>query len=229
MRTTMFIFLIGVTWNLQSQTLEVKRKATFFSLSPIHSKVEQVNGLVMGVGHYDNKKIKRQMINGLNIDVIHPAPLLFLSFGLDIPFQSALLGITYDGSTGIHLVDDIGTDQSWLTMNGLNLSVGGFYSGTNFNGLNISLFAALNKMNGLSMSPVFNAAGISNGLQLSVLSNYTYKGNGLQLAVSNVADQFHGVQIGLFNNSSNQRGVQIGLWNKNEKRSLPFINWQFKG
>jgi hypothetical protein len=37
-----------------------------------------------------------------------------------------------------------------------------------------------------------------------------------------------GVQIALFNSSMNFKGIQIGLWNKNQKRSLPFINWNFK-
>ncbi|MDY8138826.1 LA_2272 family surface repeat-containing protein [Aquimarina sp. 2201CG5-10] len=200
-----------------------------FSFSPIHSKITQVNGLVVGAGHYENKRINHQKINGINIDVLHPAPLLLMSFGLEIPFRSILMGLTYKDGTDMHILDSNDYQTTQLTMNGLNLSVGGFMNGTNFNGLNISVFSATNRLNGISIAPVLNGSGVSNGVQIAALSNFSVKGNGLQLGISNVSERLHGIQIGLFNKSNDQRGIQLGLWNRNSKRSLPFINWQFKG
>jgi hypothetical protein len=53
--------------------------------------------------------------------------------------------------------------------------------------------------------------------------------NGLSIAgIRNRASIARGVQIGLFNKSTELRGFQFGLWNINGRRSLPFINWQFK-
>lgn len=224
-RLTVFVILIYVSVSGQDTLLQSPKA---FSFSPIHSKVTQVNGLVMGAGHYENRKINHQKINGVNIDVIHPAPLLLMSFGLEIPFRSAVLGLTYDVKTDIHVIDHSDFRSTQLTMNGLNLSAGGFMEGTDFNGLNVSVFMASNTLNGLSIASVLNGSGVVNGVQIAALANFSVKGNGLQLGVSNVSERLHGIQIGLFNMTKDQRGIQFGLWNRNSKRSLPFINWQFK-
>ena len=82
-----------------------------------------------------------------------------------------------------------------------------------------------------------------NGIILGFL-NITSQINGVQIGVFNLVEASQGFQLGLYNNSketskgiqlglinraTSHRGFQIGLWNINEKRSLPFINWQFKG
>jgi hypothetical protein len=52
--------------------------------------------------------------------------------------------------------------------------------------------------------------------------------NGVQLGgLANFSKKMDGLQIALFNKSENFRGLQIGLWNVNQKRKLPFINWNF--
>ena len=67
------------------------------------------------------------------------------------------------------------------------------------------------------------------GISFSTLQNNHETVNGLSLAIlSNNSQYCNGVQIGLFNTCANLRGFQIGLWNKNAKRSLPFINWNFR-
>lgn len=232
MKVSLIILLLffSISFAQEKKEVVLQTETKIFSFSPLHSKVKQVNGLVMGVGHYQNSKIKHQTINGLNIDVIHPAPVLLMSFGLHMPFQFLVLGLTHD-----EILVDYGAleptshEGNQLTMNGLNLSVGGFMNETNFNGLNISAFSATNKCNGVSIAPVFNGSVVSNGLQIGSLANYSARGNGVQIGISNVSDDLHGIQIGLFNKTENQRGIQLGLWNRNAKRSLPFINWQFKG
>ncbi len=206
----------------------ISGKVKSFSFSPIHSDISQVNGLVLGVGHYANKNIEHQRINGINIDVIHPAPLLLMTFGLEIPFKLLPVGLTYKNSTGVHVLDSNNESKKVkLSMNGLNLSVGGFYEGTDFSGLNLSLISIVNSLSGVSLAPIVNGSEVFNGVQVSALANISASGNGLQVAISNVAGKFNGIQVGLFNKSIDQRGFQFGLWNRNARRSLPFINWQF--
>jgi len=51
---------------------------------------------------------------------------------------------------------------------------------------------------------------------------------GLYNDLENKSESFTGLQVGLFNRTKKLRGIQIGLININEKRILPFINWNFK-
>ncbi|WP_041557704.1 LA_2272 family surface repeat-containing protein [Cellulophaga algicola] len=69
-----------------------------------------------------------------------------------------------------------------------------------------------------------------NGIMVGTLfGNSTNSFNGLQISAANfISEKGTGLQIGIFNSATNFRGLQLGLWNKNSKRSLPFINWQFK-
>ncbi|KAA1243121.1 hypothetical protein [Aquimarina sp. RZ0] len=220
------VLLGSVTMAQERKTNASPKKTKLFSLSPIHSDITKVNGLVMGAGHYENKRIEHQKVNGVNIDVLHPAPLALLTFGLEIPIRLLPIGLTYTNNTGIHVLDK-SNENVKLSMNGLNASVGGFYEGTNFNGLNVSLIAIVKRLNGVSTAPVVNSSELFNGIQIAAIANLTEKGNGMQVAISNVAGKFKGVQVGLFNKSGDQRGLQFGLWNRNARRSLPFINWQF--
>lgn len=220
------VLLVSITQAQEYKSASILEKTKLFSLSPIHSDITNVNGLVMGLGHYENKKIQHQRINGVNIDIIHPAPLVLMTFGLEVPFRLLPIGLIYIDGTGVHVLDR-SNDEVKLSMNGLNISAGGFYEGTNFNGLNISLVSIVKKLNGFSTAPVVNSSELFNGIQLAAIANLTEKGNGMKIAISNVAGKFKGVQVGLFNKSVDQRGFQFGLWNRNARRSLPFINWQF--
>jgi len=83
------------------------------------------------------------------------------------------------------------------------------------NGLTFSLFMSMGqKVNGLSFNLFWN------------LYNYI---NGISISLVNTTGTMKGMQVGLVNKSANLRGIQFGLWNKNEKRSLPILNWNFKG
>jgi hypothetical protein len=44
----------------------------------------------------------------------------------------------------------------------------------------------------------------------------------------NTTENLFGLQIGLYNTSENLFGLQIGIWIVNQKRKLPFINWNFE-
>lgn len=70
------------------------------------------------------------------------------------------------------------------------------------------------KTNGVTISAIMNKHHVVNGLTMALIGNHDTKCNG--------------VQVGLINSCKQLRGFQFGLWNKNQKRSLPLINWCFK-
>lgn len=195
-----------------------------FSLSPISKRVNKVNGFALGVGHYENKNIKLQTINGLNVEA-SPLSIALFSISINVPFESLFVGINDNVISNVAFFDDY-TD-TYIKINGLNISSGGFTGGAELRGINISIISGMNKMNGFSIGGILNTKSFS-GLSISGLANISDYGNGVQVGPSNVSRKHNGIQIGLFNNSKELRGMQFGLWNTNGKRKLPFFNWQFK-
>lgn len=114
-------------------------------------------------------------------------------------------------------------------INGLNISATGTACNCTVSGISFGSFGQyLMKMNGLSLSGL-NMVQHGNGVQLAMYANDNYKMNGIQLAFfNNYSTRMRGLQVAAINHSKNSRGIQIGLWNVNEKRKLPFINWNFK-
>ena len=200
-------------------------KTRIFSLSPMLPKIEKVNGFVFGVGHYDGPRIKQQTINGVNLEA-SPLSLALISFGINIPFEGIFAGLNDKFFKNTFLSDL--NERTKFKVNGLNVSSGGFMSNASVSGVNISILTGINQMNGVSINGSVIGTKKFNGVCISGIANITHYGNGVQIALSNVSRSHNGAQIGLFNNSKNLRGIQLGLWNKNGKRSLPFINWQFK-
>lgn len=83
-------------------------------------------------------------------------------------------------------------------------------------------------MNGIEIHMAGSYGTLVNGVSVGLIVNKRYRLNGLGVAVVGNHDAIvNGVQVGLFNTASKLKGFQFGLWNKNEKRSLPFINWNF--
>jgi hypothetical protein len=100
------------------------------------------------------------------------------------------------------------------------------YNGITISGLGNDSYIT----NGIAIAGIGNSSQIFNGIQIAGFNN-TIDFTGLQIGVWNNIDSqnktFNGLQIGIQNNAGNLKGIQIGLWNKNNKRSLPFINWNF--
>jgi len=114
------------------------------------------------------------------------------------------------------------------------------------NGIAISSYGnSIYKGNGLIIAGVGNNVKHFKGVAVGLFGNSIYKGKGLLIGggVENTAQYFSGIQIGIenyilekgiglqigvFNKAVNFKGIQLGIWNKNQKRSLPFINWNFK-
>jgi len=126
---------------------------------------------------------------------------------------------------------------------GLNLETGNFVE-KDIYGISLTAFLHYSrKNNGISLAGVSNTIERGNGLIMAFGGNGVYQANGAMIAFwGNSAHNFSGVQIsaenyingrgtgvqiGLFNKATNFRGIQLGLWNKNDKRSLPILNWQF--
>ena len=136
---------------------------------------------------------------------------------------------------------------SFADVNGISIS-GGVQALRKVNGVSFSGYDNYAyKSNGLHLSLNASVAYHSRGALISAMNSGVVDGIGLQMAgfndfidfkglqiglwnnIDGLANSFYGVQLGLFNSTRKLRGLQLGLWNKNEKRSLPFINWQFKG
>lgn len=227
MRTSFLFFLMCISLSVFSQEFKAtdSLRTSFFSFSPMSPKIGIVNGFVFGVGHYDGPRIKKQKINGFNLEA-SPLSLALISFGITIPIEGLIGGLNDSTLQNCSIVD--ADAPTILEINGLNISSGGFMNGANVNGVNISVLTHINNMNGLSINGSVIGTNAFNGVCVSGIANVSNYGNGLQIAVSNVSRNHNGVQIGLFNYSNNLRGFQFGLWNTNGKRKLPFINWQFK-
>lgn len=226
MRTRILFLLIFISLTGFSQVVSKtdSLRIRVFSFSPMTPKLGTVNGFVLGVGHYDGPRIKMQHINGFNLEA-SPISLALISFGLNIPFDGLVVGIN-DGTLKNSITNS--AEPAILIIKGLNISSGGFMSGAEVYGVNISVLTYINKMSGLSVNGSVIGTNKFNGVCISGIANVSEYGNGLQVAVSNVSRNHNGIQIGLFNYSKDLRGIQFGLWNTNGKRKLPFINWQFR-
>lgn len=154
-----------------------------------------------------NKKIPNEIINGIN-----------LSCGTNA--FANLNGITVSALV-----------QSLKNVNGIS-----------FAGMSNSSY----KNNGVQLSFFNSVSFYSHGLVVGGFQTSVYKGRGMHAAflyneykyfdgfmisgangIFTKPEEFRGVQVGLVNRTKKLRGIQIGLWNVNEKRSMPFINWNF--
>ncbi|WP_409417342.1 LA_2272 family surface repeat-containing protein [Flavobacterium sp. PS2] len=218
----------------------VAQHSKIFSLSPISKKVDQVNGLVFGLGHINNKNIERQTINGINIEA-NPAPAAGVLYAfmmlmhIDDVIKNNKIKVIKNSEEDYKIRNVNYTPD--LKLNGLNLSSGCFFTTTSMNGLNISAGNKFNDFNGFSVTILGTIADNQNGLSIGVYNanndligstigvyNQSYELKGLHLGVFNQAQINRGLQIGVFN-KSNSKGFQLGLWNINNKRSMPFLNW----
>ena len=212
MKNITAFFLIMLTIKCYSQDTVVYKPThtQIFSLSPMSKKVNKVNGLVFGVGYFDNTFITKQTVNGVNLEA-NP-------IGLFAPF---LFLLATDDKRNIFLTDC--TDQEKIIVNGLNISSCGFLIDAKMNGLNLSVVTRMNSVNGMSIS-LLSGVGVLNGLQMG-LWNDAAMIHGAQIGLYNHCDAALGFQFGIINISNKTKGLQIGLLNINKKRALPFINF----
>jgi len=217
----LIMFLLTVSFTVSAQQAGSIVSTRIFNITPLPDRIDKVNGLALGLGHYSFKnKVKMHTVNGLNLEINPFSPLIVL-------FQDA---------------DYVSNDTIAVVLNGLHISTGGFSGGAILNGMGISLYSVgvkssgftinglynvTKQLHGLHISGIINRADAATGMLIAV-GNKTGSCKGISLGVINKTDDLKGVQVGLLNLARKTKGIQIGLWNKNNKRSLPFINWNFK-
>lgn len=184
---------------------------------------ETVNGVSLGVGRFISKYSD---VNGIKIEI--PGLGFLVPIGVDDdPYNP-----NYIKNDSIRLFkyyheikDSIHMDDNSVT-NGLFLSLSGDVEDV-VNGLSLHpIGGKVVLSNGVVISGIMGFVTISNGWSTSLFFQSSGTTNGITTSLfANSTIELYGVQISLFNTSFKTKGVQIGLWNKNEKRSLPLINW----
>lgn len=198
---SVFASLLLLNATLFAQT---EKRKNYFPAWTFHQKNINVHGFSFGLTSVDfNDNIENTVTNGAKVEVF--GGLLLLVFMMNMG------GIIPDGDSTYNAYMQREPIDDWV--NGFNLSPTGTLCNCNVNGFSGGTIASMNmKVNGVSFTPL----------------NYVLDHNGLQLAISNQSYHMKGLQIGLFNKAVKLKGLQFGLWNKNRKRSLPFVNWNFK-
>jgi hypothetical protein len=203
------IFHLTISSALLSQK-EMKTKV--FSFIPATNV--KVNGMAAGL-IINNSDIPSgstlTIVNGLNFELIGLGTILPL-VGSDplIPFE-------LEGKNIYPFLESLIVDakkSKTYIINGLSVSPGGLA------GPDIHL-------NGINISGLNTLTAQTNGFSAAILINMNKVMHGVSIACFNASLEQKGLQIGLTNTTNKLRGFQIGLWNTNEKRSLPFINWNF--
>ncbi|MCC6372170.1 MAG: hypothetical protein IT236_14295 [Bacteroidia bacterium] len=204
---TYYFYGTGMTKPDRSQMDDSYNKKNVFWFTPC--KVEEINGLALGL---HAKNIKNELFNerdsliirGLNLEINPFAIFSLLNPRLNGPYPDSL-----------NLYNE-NFKKDWQVK---------------IYGMNLSLVNTINEMRikGFNLTGLLTVVDEIHGVSISGINNFSYILNGVSIAgLRNRATFARGVQIGLFNKSTELRGFQIGLWNVNGRRSLPFINWQFK-
>lgn len=208
MRTFLLSLLVLVSAVTQAQQLKTR-----FPLWTFHQKNVRIYGVSLGA--YSLNKNVNTITNGLRLEA--PGIGLLLLLLPRTPWD------TTHGNTAQDFPDNEYPERT----NGVSLSFLGAMQ-YRVNGFSIGGIGQVNwYMNGLSVSGGMNLAKDMNGIQVGTF-NLCERAAGIQVGMMVITSRLRGLQIGLWNNSQNTRGMQIGLWNVNEKRKLPFVNWNFR-
>lgn len=218
-----------------AQTERVEERKFRFPVWITHSKNTDIVGLSLGAfpTDYNNDLLHVTRTFGVRLEAFPLSPFYFLAPRSPLSNSEDAYNFVMKKSA---------TQQVY----GLNLSTGTFETIDAY-GISITGFMHYSrKNNGLSLAGLTNSIERANGLIIACGGNTTFKGNGIMVSTvwGNGSNYFNGIQIsaenyifkkgrgmqiGVFNKAENFRGIQLGIWNKNDKRSFPIINWQFKG
>lgn len=240
---------------LTARSQDVQKRKTRFPVGLYTTENSNIYGLSVGIGSdireaKDSVSIVRS--NGLRIEPISQSLLFFtLIFPIDMvnyPSEETDYA-AFDKKIPNEIINGINLScgtNAFANVNGITLSAI-TQSLKNTNGIAIAgLGTCANRSNGIQISFFNTSALYSNGVMVGGFQTNVYKGRGVNLAfwyneykyydglmisvcngVMTKPEAFSGLQIGIVNRTKKLRGIQIGLWNVNEKRSLPFINWDF--
>ena len=210
------ILCLIILFNYQPAQTQIKESDESFHKCIVGiwpSEVDQVNGLMFKFWSTENNDkdfekgiVKLPTTNGLELD-LNPLG----------PFAAGMIFFHYllDDKARIPLKDSV------------NYQFLPFYR--KINGIQIALLnLEPTKMNGIEIHLAGSLRTSVNGVSIGIIANKRDKLNGVGIGILGNSDtEVNGLQVGLFNQTNHLKGIQIGLWNTNEKRSLPFINWNF--
>lgn len=227
MRNLLFIYIIFVAISISSQEFD---KKTTYVLGTFHTENTTINGVSFGAFPNLNKKVRNVKTNGIRLEIPGLGFLAPMGNGSNV---SRIDRIAEKFNKYKYRFDEIS--------NGINISTGTI-GNVSFNGVTLGVVAQFGIINnGFAIAGLWNAMHISNGVQIAFMLNETLYSNGIQASLHNrslrmkglqiggrnFSKEVYGVQIGFMNSSIKTKGIQIGIWNVNEKRKLPFINWNF--
>ena len=194
---------------------QLQKRKVFFPVGSFQKENAVINGLSVGLWTEDRPP-RNTISNGIRLEVP--------GYGFAAPMIGSSPISENDSAFKARMNDTLSEK-----INGINISATGTFCDCTVSGITIgSLGQILRKVNGFSCSTFINAAQEMNGIQASIFNNQCYIMSGIQLGMFNYNKKTRGIQIGIRNTSENTRGIQIGLLNKNECRTLPLINWNFK-
>ena len=213
------ILVLILIFTSTSNVLSQKQKLKF----PIWTTSKNTDIIGMSLGLYpsdwtSNKHMTRTF--GVRIEPFILSPLYFLA--PKVPTKNPVTQKIYGINISTGTFEKISTHGVSITgfMNNINIS----------NGISLAgLSNTIDKANGIVIAFGGNGVEKANGIFIGgPWGNYAEQLNGIQIGFLNkTSSKSFGLQIGLENVANKLKGIQIGLWNKNEKRSLPFINWDF--
>ena len=197
-----------------------------------HSKNTDIVGLAIGILP---KEIFRDTTLTRTFGVRLEAPGLGLFFPLmpKSPLSQSIKNFELKMSSKPHEIVygvNISSGSNYQTeVHGISLALVGQYL-YKINGITIAGLGNLTeRYNGITISGIGNESFKTNGIAISLIGNSSQYFNGIQISAQNyIKTKGIGLQIGLYNKVKKFKGIQLGIWNKNEERSLPFINWNFK-
>jgi len=168
-------------------------------LPPFDIAIDEVNGLAFGFAAFPSNHRNAIKINGLTFEV------LTINY-----FSPIFLTFLHSDERAFNQLNQFGDTR--VAINGVYISIPGSMSSANIKGVYFAgVQSDIDLLNGFSLTGINTVVNDWKGVLISGLRNQAKSGRGLQ--------------IGLFNSCDDFKGLQIGLWNKNNKRSLPFINW----
>jgi len=205
---SLIVFVFG--YSLYSQDTIVKKDVNRYVIwfSP-EKKATQVNGLMLnffpnningleGVRGYPDVNGIELNLNPLVVFALYPLMVGVIVPEFYKPPEEDLSSINF---------------EDFKIINGIQVNIVNIES-TVTNGFELSLFGSFNSR--------------TDGVSFAFFMSKHYEVNGITFATLGNQDIVcNGIQIGLFNTCRNLKGIQIGLFNKNQKRSMPLINWSF--
>ncbi len=254
MKPRLFMIMLFLI-NSPVKAQKVQHRKTRFPVGLYTTGDSDIYGISFGVGSdtYMDSDYVSVRSNGIRIEPISQSLLFFtLIFPVDrVRYPDTPKAIReFEKKIPNEIINGLNLScgtNAFADVNGITISAF-VQTLRQTNGLSIAGFSSQSfRNNGVQFAACFTEAVYSSGVLAALFGTATNEGKGLQVAglhndykiftglqigilngAYGKAEKFTGLQIGLFNNTKKLRGIQIGLINRNEKRILPFINWNFK-